>query len=369
MKVVLAAGGSGGHIFPAIALASEIKKAGENEILFVSSKRRLDRSILRKTDYKGLHLSVNPMPLRFAPVESLVFTLKLLADAVVALFFVAFSRPDVVVGFGGYSSGAVLVAAKMLRIPVVIHEQNLIPGRANRMLCRIADRVTTSFDDSARHFSRISGKVVCSGNPLRPEILSGDRYKSAAAMGVPPERFTVLVMGGSQGSSFLNRAVSEAGRILAEENGPGIQFIHLTGRKDHKEVESFYEKHNIPGRVFSFLEKIEQAYALCDLAISRAGASAVFELAYYKKPMMLVPYPNPKNNQRSNAVYFSERGAARLREEKDISGTVLAEEIKRIAADGDRRRSMSGSAARLSNYGAGRKLAETVMELARKKES
>jgi len=363
MRVILAAGGSGGHIFPSVALASELEKAGFREIFFVSSKRRLDKNILKGNSRRCFFLSVNPMPRKFDPIRAVIFAAKLFMDVIVSLYLIARLRPAVVVGFGGYSSGAIVAVAKMLGTPVLIHEQNLLPGRANRILSRVADCVAVSFRDSSEHFTHAAKKTVYSGNPLRLDILSHNRSVSARHLGLLPEKLTVLIMGGSQGSSFLNGVVSEAACIIKKEKGDTIQFVHLTGSRDYERVKRFYEENMIPGRVFSFLESIGDAYAASDLAVSRAGAAAVFELAYYAKPMILVPYPNPKNNQRSNAIYFSQAGAAVYKEEKDLSAEGLAGVILGILKDDRRRANISRAAGRLSVPDAGKRLAAEVVKL------
>jgi UDP-N-acetylglucosamine--N-acetylmuramyl-(pentapeptide) pyrophosphoryl-undecaprenol N-acetylglucosamine transferase len=365
MRVILAAGGSGGHIFPSVALASELEKRGAEDIFFVSSKRKLDRNILGGCGHTCFFLSVNPMPLRFDPVRAVIFLGKFFTDIMMSLLLVAKLRPDCVVGFGGYSSGAVCAAGKILGVPVLIHEQNLMPGRANSLLGRIADRVAVSFRDTADHLSCAAGKVAYTGNPLRPEILSGDRERAASRLGLAPDKLTVLVMGGSQGSSFLNRVASQAALCIKGKKGKDVQFIHLTGNNDYEEIRSFYEANGIAGRVFSFLENIDEAYAASDLAVSRSGAAAVFELAFYSKPMILVPYPNPANNQRSNAVYFSQAGAAVYREEKDLDANTLAGEVLGILTDDKIRDGFSRAARALSVPEAGRKLAEEVIALAK----
>lgn len=363
MRVILAAGGSGGHIFPSVSLAGELNKKGIEDIYFVSSKRRLDKNILKSVRRPCFFLSVNPMPRGFNPVRFITFTFKLMLDAAVCLYIVLKIHPDVVVGFGGYSSGAIVGISKLLRVPVIIHEQNFFPGRANRILSRIADKIAVSFEESARYFPEASGRVRYSGNPLRVDMLTNDRLGAIRRLGLSLDKLTILVMGGSQGSSFLNRTVSQVAWNIKKTKGDTVQFIHLTGKKDYQEVKSFYEEKSIPGRVFSFLDRIEDAYAACDLAISRSGAAAVFELAFYAKPMILIPYPNQKNNQRSNAVYFSQAGAAVYKEENDISADGLAEEVIGILTDDKRRMDISESARALSVPYAGRQLAEEVIKL------
>jgi UDP-N-acetylglucosamine--N-acetylmuramyl-(pentapeptide) pyrophosphoryl-undecaprenol N-acetylglucosamine transferase len=367
MKVLLAAGGSGGHIFPSIALARELEEHGVDGIYFVSSKRRLDRNILEKDRHKSFFLSINPMPFGFSPLRILVFIFKLLMDTLASIWILIRVRPDCVVGFGGYSSGCVVRLAGFFGIPVLIHEQNLLPGRANRLLSGVADRIAVSFSGSAEYFPGAEEKVVYSGNPLRTELLSNNRAESLKKLELSPEKPTVLIMGGSQGSTFLNRVASEAACLIKAKNGDAVQFIHLTGSRDYDKVKEFYEKNNISCKVFSFLERIDEAYAASDLAISRAGAAAIFELAFYAKPMILVPYPSRKNNQRYNAIYFSQKGAAVYKEETDLSPAALAETVSDILADISVRSRMSHAAGNLSNPDAGKMLAEEVIALAKKR--
>lgn len=367
IKVILAAGGSGGHIFPSVALAGELEKMGVPDIFFVSSTRNLDRNILKDVKHKCFFLSANPMPRSFNVIKVLTFIAKVILDTFSALFVIIKTRPDVVVGFGGYSSGTITKMAGILKIPVIIHEQNFLPGRANKILGKNADVIAVSFKDSDECFPGAKGKIVFTGNPIRTEILSKERRASAMRLGLSPEKFTILVMGGSQGATFLNRTASEAALRVGREKNGGVQFIHLSGKKDYSYVTEFYEKNNIPGKVFAFLEAMGDAYAASDMAVSRSGAAAIFELAYYALPMILVPYPNPKNNQGSNAVYFSRNGAAIYKDEKELSGEILSETILSIINDENRMKEMSKKALALSRPQAARSLAEEVVKLAGRK--
>jgi UDP-N-acetylglucosamine--N-acetylmuramyl-(pentapeptide) pyrophosphoryl-undecaprenol N-acetylglucosamine transferase len=363
-RIMLAAGGSGGHIFPAVSLASELRKAGVGGIFFVSSKRRLDRNLLEGTGYPCFFLSINPMPLSFSPIKGIVFIFKALGDIIRSFFVILRVKPHAVVGFGGYSSGTIALVSKLFGVPLLIHEQNFVPGRANIILSRIADKIAVSFDGTAEYFKHGRDKSVFTGNPLRVEMLTNDRERSAAKLGISGDKKTVLVMGGSQGSSFLNRTLSDVAISIKQKKGDDVQFIHLTGKKDHDKVKDMYRANHIPGGVFSFLERIDDAYASSDLAITRSGAAAVFELAYYAKPMILVPYPNPKNNQRSNAVYFSRFAAALYREERDLTTESLTRDILGLLDSREKMDKMSESARKLAFPEAGKVLAQEVIKLA-----
>lgn len=363
MRVILAAGGSGGHIFPSLALARELEKYGVVDIRFVSSKRKLDRDLLAGVREKCSFLSINPMPLKFRPWKILVFAGKLLYDILSAAYILLTYRPDVVVGFGGYSSGAITALAGSFGIPVIIHEQNVLPGRANRMLAGISRKIAVSFEQTGEYFPGHEGKVVHTGNPLRVDMLTNDRNSSAVNLGVDPDKKTILVMGGSQGSTFLNSIVSESAIMINKGASDKVQFIHLTGVKDYEAISRFYRENDIVARVFSFIDRIDDAYAASDIAISRSGAAAVFELAYYAKPMILVPYPNPKNNQRTNAAYFAKNNAAVYREENGLTSDILASEVLKMLGDSSYRHELASCARRLSRPDAAKRLAEEVIKL------
>lgn len=365
LKVLLSAGGSGGHIFPCVSLASELEKEGVRNIFFVSSRRRLDKSILKDLTFPRFFLSVNPMPRSFSPKSILVFIFKCLCDLVTAFFIILKTRPDVVVGFGGYSSGAVSLMAKFCGIKLVIHEQNILPGRANVILSRFADLIALSFASSSRYFGKYAKKTVFTGNPIRPRIKINDRRAAAERLGVSPEIDTVLVMGGSQGSSFLNHIMLGVFLDLQSNKSRAIQFIHITGQgDDFSVVEGFFNENALAGKVFSFLESIDDAYSASDLVVSRSGAAAIFELAFYGKPMILIPYPNPKNNQNENAAFFRDAGAAILREEKKLSREDLVKDIRSILENEEQRVRMRAASLKLAFPESGKVLAGQVLRIA-----
>ncbi len=367
MRVILAAGGSGGHIFPSLALEAEIQKKGDHDVFFVSSMRRLDRTLLDKNEKEAFFLSVNPMPRKFNPVKIFTFICNLIKDVFRSFAILLKVKPHVVVGFGGYSSGAICMSARILNVPVLIHEQNLYPGRANKILKFFVNKIAVSFKDSFSFFKHYRHKLIYSGNPIRLGSLNNEPRASAVRLDLDSDKLTVLIMGGSQGSSFLNKSLSKVAKLIKEQKGETIQFIHLTGKKDFKDIECFYKNNMISGRVFPFLDRIDDAYALCDIAVTRAGASAIFELAYYGKPMILIPYPNPKNNQRFNAVYFSEQGAAINEREKGLEAETLFREIMEILEGKEKYCEMAENAARLGFPDAGKVLAEEVLALGAKR--
>ncbi len=363
MKIILAAGGSGGHIFPAVAVRDKLISSGVTDVFFIASKRKLDKNILREYGKNAYFLSINPMPLSRNPFKWIRFCFKFLTDMIKALIIIIRLDCDKIVGFGGYSSGAIVLAGRLLRRKVVLHEQNFSPGRANKLLAGFCDKIAVSFDGSGKFFSGFDDKIVHTGNPVREEVLHGKKQQAMKELELLDNTVTILVMGGSQGSSFLNNTVSR-GIVRAKSSFPGrMQVIHLTGKADFEKVNSFYREAHFPARVFSFLDKIEQAYACADLAVSRSGAAAVFELAYYSVPMILVPYPHQKNNQRFNASYFEEHDAAIMAEERALTKENFSKRLLDLLRDEKELEKIAFNAKKLSYPDAAAELAAEVMEL------
>jgi UDP-N-acetylglucosamine--N-acetylmuramyl-(pentapeptide) pyrophosphoryl-undecaprenol N-acetylglucosamine transferase len=215
---------------------------------------------------------------------------------------------QVVLGVGGYASFPTVLAARLRRIPTVIHEQNAYPGLANRWLGRIASAVAVSFEAAAGFFP--TGRVTVTGNPVRPEIRPGDAGEARRRLALSAGRFTVLIFGGSQGAHRINVATIEALPRLAESRSH-VQFLHATGERDVSAVEQAYEQHGFQARVEAFFQDMATAYAAADFVIARAGASTIFELAAVGKPALLVPYPYAANDhQRLNAEAMLKAGGA-----------------------------------------------------------
>jgi UDP-N-acetylglucosamine--N-acetylmuramyl-(pentapeptide) pyrophosphoryl-undecaprenol N-acetylglucosamine transferase len=359
MRVLIASGGSGGHIFPAVSLAKELSKSNI-EIIFVASTRRLDKKILRGSPYKTAFISANPMPYRLG-LGALVFFVKLILDIFQALYILTRFRPDVAVGFGGYTAGAVMLLATRMKIKTVIHEQNVVPGRTNTFLGRSADRIATSFPETARHFK--NKNVTLTGNPLREESLRENRPAANDDFGLDAGKFTILVMGGSQGARSLNDLVSKGLTRLGREEKEKLQVIHLAGARDSGRLKDFYSRSGIAGRVFGFIENINEAYSACDLVVSRAGAAAIFELAAFAKPMVLIPYPGRKNNQRFNAMFLAEKKAAVYRDENGLKEEEFKDLITDLMNDPAKRKGLSENAKKLCVRDSAKKLAELVQGL------
>jgi UDP-N-acetylglucosamine--N-acetylmuramyl-(pentapeptide) pyrophosphoryl-undecaprenol N-acetylglucosamine transferase len=264
-------------------------------------------------------------------------------------------KPHLVFGVGGYSSGPVCVAARVLGIPSAVHEQNSYPGVTNRLLCRIVDRVFISFEESRAHFG--GGAVSLTGNPIRETFLKP----------VPRDRtdpaFTVLVVGGSQGARAINDAFVEALRIL-KDAGREVRVIHQTGPQDEDRIRTAYKERGLQGEVSGFIQDMARAYAEADLVVSRAGAGAVFELAALGKPSILIPFPHATNNhQVTNALALVNAGGAEMILQEHLSGRLLAEAVTRRMDHPEALASMGEAAGKVAKPEAAREIADLLMDM------
>ena len=364
VKVLIAAGGSGGHIFPAISLGRALKSRRKDvELLFVGSDKALDKRIFEKEGAAFSLLSANKLPYT-ASLALVPFFMRLCLDTVKSFAIMLSYKPDVIVGFGGYISFPAILAGRMLRVPAIVHEQNVVPGRANRILFRLADRIALSFEDTRAWLGRDAPKAVMTGNPIRTEMFRDDRSWGIRKFGFDANKFTVLVIGGSQGSHALNRTFIDALFTLADTPRRSLQVIHITGARDYEWAASAYEETGIEYRVHSFVDRIEEAYSASDLVVTRSGASALFELAFLGKPMILVPYPFAMSHQKENAAAFSKNGAAFEIDEKDLSADRFRDTLVDFLNNRQKLKSLGAAARRMAVPGASEILAREVAELA-----
>jgi len=316
LRLAIAGGGTGGHLFPGIAIAKEwLDRNPENRVLFVGTDRPFEKKILAESGFA--HASITAAGLKglglFKKIRALGRIPRGIAQAAGIL---ARFGPHVVLGVGGYSSGPVALAAWLRRTPVVLHEQNLLPGITNRLLTRFARRIYLSFGQT--RLARGQAKTLLTGNPVRAEFLSGSGRKDS-----PKRPFTVLVSGGSQGAHGINTAVCAALDDL--KNPAGLFFMHQTGATDEQEVAAAYTRHAIRSEVRPFFYDMAARYHAADLIICRAGATTVAEVTAMGKAVIFVPFPfAADNHQVLNARTLVDDGAALMIEEKDLDGQILA---------------------------------------------
>ena len=278
-------------------------------------------------------------------------------------------RPDAVFGLGGYSSLAPVMGAFVLRVPVIILEQNVIPGRANRLLSRFADLVLCHWTSPSLLAYFGAERIRLTGTPLRRDLFGYERRKAAELFGFSPDKITILVLGGSQGAAAINKAVAESVLKLMERRYD-IQLIHCTGSEDYLRVKHTYEAAGINARVYAFLDEMGAAYSMADLAISRAGATTLAELTARGIPAVLVPYPyGTDDHQRVNALELSNNGAAVLLEERFLTPAGLVEIFSGFIEDRAKLRRMGLISKSMGKPEASQAVVDVMLRLLEEKKS
>ena len=324
LKIFVVAGGTGGHLFPAIRLTEELCQRHIAEVIFVTSSRKQDIANLQDKGILFFTLPIVGFQIRgFWYVSS--FIVRLIFGTMKSLFLLLRCRPSVVIGFGGYVTGPIVLLAAMLNIKTIIHEQNVYPGRANKILSRFVDKIAINFPETKKYLKGMAHKVIVSGNPLRKSLKRGKKTNTG---------FTILTMGGSQGSHALNRLVPEALGLISGDKKKVIDVIHIAGNKEKDDVTKAYHDRKVRNRVFSFTDEIGRLYNESDFVIARAGATTVSELLYLGKPSILIPYPHAGAHQRLNAKILSDAGIAVLLEEKQLTVQLLSENITKFMDKG-----------------------------------
>ena len=344
MRMIVTGGGTGGHLFPGIAVAEGmLARFSEAEVLFVSTGRALDNQALANRPFGTASIACKPLKGK-SLLGRLTSLAQLPGSLWQALCLMRRFRPRLVLGVGGYVTGPVVLAAKMLGIATCIHEQNSVPGMANRMLGKIVDRIYISIPGSERFFP--AGKTVLTGNPVRQELLAAGREQTFLGNGS-----TLLVLGGSQGAHRVNTLVVEALRQGALP--AGLRVIHQTGVTDEEAVRRAYAEAGIKAQVSAFIGDMADAYGQADLVISRAGATTLAELTVMGRPAIFIPYPYAADDhQTTNARYLTAGGAARMFQERELDAERLREEILGLLHDPAQLREMAGRMRTFAHPGA-----------------
>lgn len=355
MRVLIAGGGTGGHLYPGIAVADEFcREDTDSDVLFVGTRRGIENRIIPGEGYRLETIPAGGI-VNKAILSKIVSGIKILSGTIRSFFILRRFNPDVVIGVGGYASAPILSAAVILRVPTVILEQNLFPGLANRLLSRVVDRVVVAFEGSKKFFRR---EVNVFGNPVR-KIIIGCEYN-------PEDIFVVFVFGGSQGSHTINRAVVESTGYLKSES-KNMRFIHQTGDRDYEWVKDSYGEAGMDAEVVPYVYNMEDAYNKATIVISRAGATTIAEITSCGRPAILIPYPfAAHNHQRINAEYLKSVGTAEVILESDLTGEKLAEKIRYFMYNKDRLREMSKKSAGLYRRTATQDIVNLCKELVSK---
>ena len=360
--MLVAGGGTGGHLFPGIAVAEEMQRRfPKGSLLFATTGRNIDNtglgarglpsSVIRCQGIKGRGVTGKIRSLLQLPVA--------LLDAVRLL---RRFRPDVVFGVGGYVTGPVLLAARLMGKATCIHEQNSVPGLTNRILGRYVDRIFLSIPGSERFFP--ADRTVMTGNPVRRDLIEAARQDKKKG---PP---TLLVLGGSQGAHRVNELVVGAVDKLFNRLPPNLMIIHQTGKADEVMVRDAYKRIGIGAEVAPFFHDMAACLGRADLVVSRAGATSLAELTVMGKPAILIPYPYAADDhQLTNARFLEEEGAAMVFVEKELTDIALGKELARLLEDADLRQRMAGHTLRLARPEAAARIVDGCLELLGKKKS
>ena len=360
MKFAIACGGTGGHLFPGLAVAEVLRGQGHEVLLFVSEKDVDARALRGHPDLPSKKLPSIGLPSIFSP--AMVTFLRRLRDSWKKCG-VSYDtdRPHAVLGMGGFTSIAPLIAARWRGIPAFLHESNAIPGKANKLAARFCRAVLLGFEECAPYFP--AGRTRVTGTPIRRELAEGvpSRGEARRALELDPERTTLLVMGGSQGAAGLNALMTQAATHLAAAD---LQIVHLAGERDVEPLGASYRAAGLSAKVLSFCDRMQDVYAAADLALSRSGAASLGELSWFGLPSVLMPFPYAaEDHQRLNAEIFTRAGAAQMLAEKDATGESLARLLRSLLESPETLASMTAAAKTLAPRDAAARVAAVLTEV------
>ncbi len=356
--VLIAGGGTGGHLFPGVAVGNEIlRRHPGSEVIFVTGGRKIESEILKGAGFDQVSISVEGLKGQ-GWGKALKAAFKLPLGLYQAISIVRRFSPELVFGVGGYSSGPVCLGAKIMGVPTAIHEQNSFPGITNRLLSRIVDRVFISFEESRGNFP--GGLLFFTGNPVRGEFLN--------EKGLPPrdeEVFTILVTGGSQGAVAINRIFVSALEIM-KARGKEPRVIHHAGSHDFDRVVREYREKGLHGDIRPFIQDMVRAYHQADIFVGRAGAGTIFELAFTGRPSILIPYPYAANrHQETNARALCDIGGAVMIRQDELTGEGLADMLIRFMEDREALKNMGEKARKAGKPDAAKVIVDRLEEMIR----
>ena len=357
MKVIIAGGGTGGHLFPGIAIAEEfLKRDQKNKILFIGTEKGLEKRILGDIGFQLKTLDVEGIKGK-GLMKAISASLKIPGSLVQSYRLISEFCPDIVIGVGGYSSGPALMAAHLMGIKTAIAEQNALPGITNRILGKFVDRIFLTFSETKEWFP--GKKITVPGNPVRAAFFTGAKELKKSA-----GKFTLLIFGGSQGAHSINMAVLDALPYL-ERIKAKLKIIHQTGGADLKIVSETYHAKGFDAEALPFITDMARAYRASDFLICRAGATSIAEVTACGKAAILIPFPYAANDhQTKNAEALVKAGAAVLIREADLDGKKLAEVINHFYLNPEMIREMEAKSANLGNERAASDIVDICMEMA-----
>jgi len=361
MRVIIAGGGTGGHLFPGLAIAEELKSRDKKtEVIFVGTEYGIEAKVVPREGYPIKFLRAEGM-VGVSPVKKMRAIAKMFVSTFDSYKIIQNVKPDIMIGVGGYASGAIMLIAAFMSIPTMILEQNCVPGLTNRILGKFVKAVCTNYQESIPYFPK--GKTFLTGNPVRMHVLRGSSEFGYKLFSLERGLFTVFIFGGSLGARSINSVVVDSLSHMHDLRDK-IQFLHQTGSKDYENVRDAYRKFGFKGTVTPFIFEMGEAYAVSDLVISRAGATTLAELTALGKPAVLIPYPYATgHHQELNARKLLEMGAARMIRDNELSGESLSRTIRVLYENEALRAEMQKNSRALGRPEACAKVVDIAMSL------
>jgi UDP-N-acetylglucosamine--N-acetylmuramyl-(pentapeptide) pyrophosphoryl-undecaprenol N-acetylglucosamine transferase len=361
LKIIISGGGTGGHIFPALAIANAIKKIKPGtEFLFVGAVGKMEMEKVPLAGYKIEGLWISGLQ-RSLKVSNLMFPVKLIVSLLKSLKIIKKFNPDVAIGVGGYASGPMLYAAAMNKIPALIQEQNSFPGITNRILAKKVKKICVAYENMNKYFP--DSKIVLTGNPVRDDVvmIDGKKKDGIKYFGISDSKRVMLVVGGSQGARSINIAVKNGLSKIIENN---FQVIWQCGKLFYETANDSVANTDVGNvKVHAFIDRMDYAYAVADVIVTRAGASTVSELCIVGKPAIMVPLPTAaEDHQTRNCMELVNKNAALLVKDADANEKLI-DEVVQLMDDDDKRKILSENITRLALKGSADKIANEVFNL------
>ena len=367
MKILFTGGGTGGHIFPIIAVIRELRKA-KVDLFYIGPKDEISQTFLSKEGVRIKTISAGKLRRYFdlrAFFQNIIDVFKFPIGFLQAFFQIFFLKPDLIFSKGGYGSLAPSLAGFLLKKPIFLHESDVISGRANRLVAKFSLKIFVSFPETE---GLPADKIIPAGNPIRRELLAGSKERAKEIFNLTREKPIILIFGGSQGAQRINNLIFQIlPEILME-----FELIHQLGTQNFKKFKNSAELKlsNFPKlkkyyHPFPFLdeEELRAAYCVCDLILSRAGSGSIFEISAMGKPSILIPLPeSAQNHQLKNAITYAKNGACLVLPEKDLTPLILLEKLKKLMAQPQELRKMEKSAKEFARPEAGKLIAQSILK-------
>ena len=360
MNAVIACGGTGGHLFPGIAVAEVLRDRGHEVLLFVSEKEIDSLALSTRSQFRFERLPTVGLPSIYSP--AIFGFMRRFGESLSRCrsIYEKF-KPQVVLGMGGFTSTAPILAGKMRGISTLVHESNAIPGKANRIAAKMVRAVLLGFKEAAQFFPKTRTEIT--GTPIRHELKRLDQRSARRKLGLDEKATTMLVMGGSQGASGINQTMIRSLPLLREVP---LQVVHLSGARDERLVGEHYRREQIPAFVAAFHHHMEDVYSAADFAVARAGAASLAEIASFELPSILIPFPYAADDhQTRNAEIFARAGAAFVLKESDLTPELIVQKIREIIAHPEQLRRMSEYSSQLAPRDAAMRVAATMEKYTR----